>query len=47
MQEAVANCLPPLCAAVKEESPEYIKSLLTQVISFMHFDISKKDPYLR
>ena len=31
VQQAVANCLPPLCGAVKSEAPELIKSLLNKV----------------
>lgn len=31
VQQAVANCLPPLCGAMKDEAPELIKNLLTQV----------------
>ncbi len=31
VQEAVANCLPPLVPAIKEEAPDIIKNLLTKV----------------
>lgn len=32
VQQAVANCLPPLCGAMKDEAPELIKNLLTQLV---------------
>ncbi|KAK9878672.1 hypothetical protein WA026_023121 [Henosepilachna vigintioctopunctata] len=32
VQEAVANCLPPLCASVKEEAPGLVNKLLHQLL---------------
>ncbi|XP_065660426.1 stalled ribosome sensor GCN1-like [Hydra vulgaris] len=31
VQEAVANCLPPLCLAIKDDAPDLIKNLLNQL----------------
>lgn len=31
VQQAVANCLPPLCGAMKDEAPALVKKLLNQV----------------